>query len=63
MQTVERAGFGPDSILLVEDRAPCEDGEDRGELMLSFPPSVNPHLLGAFTPPVADAIRTVLRAA
>ncbi|MFJ1618657.1 hypothetical protein ACIODT_40120 [Streptomyces sp. NPDC088251] len=56
-------GFGPDTILLVEDHALCEDGEDRGELMLSFSTSVNPHLLGAFAPPVAGAIRTVLRAA
>ncbi|MFG3545786.1 hypothetical protein [Streptomyces clavifer] len=56
-------GFGPDTILLVEDHALCEDGEDRGELMLSFSPTVNPHLLGAFAPPVAEAIRTILRAA
>ncbi|MEU5242381.1 hypothetical protein ACH4UR_37400 [Streptomyces lydicus] len=55
--------LGPDTVLLVEDHALCEDGEDRGELLLSFSPSLNPHLLSAFTPPVADALRAILQAA
>ncbi|MFF7415705.1 hypothetical protein [Streptomyces lydicus] len=53
--------LGADTILLIEDHALCEDGEDRGELMLSFSPSLNPHLLDAFAPPVAEVIRSVLR--
>ncbi|MBK3523925.1 MULTISPECIES: hypothetical protein [Streptomyces] len=56
-------GLGPDTILLVEDHALCEDGEDHGELMLSFSPSLNLHLLAAFAPPVAETIRSVLRTA
>ncbi len=40
--------FGLDAILLVEAHGLCEDGEGRGELVLSFPPPANLHLLGAF---------------
>lgn len=54
-------GLGSDTVLLVEDHALREDGEDRGELTLSFSPSLNPHLLAAFAPPVAEAIRALLR--
>ncbi|MGW2109396.1 hypothetical protein [Streptomyces sp. NPDC001948] len=57
------ANLGPDTVLLVEDHTLYEDGADRGELMLCFSPVLNPHLLGVFTPPVAEAIRTALRAA
>ncbi|MGP3749987.1 hypothetical protein [Streptomyces sp. IBSNAI001] len=56
-------GLGPDTVLLVEDHALREDGEDRGELMLSFSLSLNPHLLTVFAPTVAEFIRSVLRAA
>lgn len=56
-------GFGPDTVLLIEDHAMCEDGEDRGELLLTFSPSLNPHLLNAFAPPVAKALRAILLAA
>ncbi|WP_103529559.1 hypothetical protein [Streptomyces sp. SM12] len=56
-------GLGPDTVLLVEDHALCEDGEDRGELMLCFSPSLSPYLLAAFAPPVAETIRSVLRVA
>lgn len=55
--------LGPDTVLFVEDHALCEDGEDCGELMLSFSPSLNPHLLTAFAPTVAEDIRAILRAA
>ena len=56
-------GLDPDTVLLVEDHAMCEDGEDRGMLLLAFSPDLNPHLLGAFAPPVAEAVRRVLSAA
>ena len=44
-------GLGPDTVLFVEDHAMCEDGEDRGEMMLYFSPQLNPHLLNAFARP------------
>lgn len=56
-------GLGPDTVLFVEDHALCEDGEDQGELMLSFSPQLNPHLLNAFAPAVAEALRALLRLA
>ncbi|MYZ34576.1 MULTISPECIES: hypothetical protein [unclassified Streptomyces] len=36
-------------------------GEDHGEPRLSFSPSLNPYLLGAFVLPVAETICTVLQ--
>ncbi|MFJ2589710.1 hypothetical protein [Streptomyces sp. NPDC087538] len=56
-------GLGPDTVLFIEDHALCEDGQDQGELMLSFSPQLNPHLLNVFAPPVAEALRALLRLA
>lgn len=52
-----------DCVVLMEDHALCYDGEDRGELLVGFSPQMNPHLLEAFTPEIADAIRTHVIAA
>ncbi len=52
--------FGPDTVLLVEDHAMCEDGEDRGGLFMTFSPELNPHLLSAFSPTVAEAMRRIM---
>ncbi|MER8236147.1 hypothetical protein [Streptomyces sp. NPDC094049] len=47
-----------DCVVVIEDHALCADGEDRGELLLGFSPQMNPYLLEAFTPQIADAMRT-----
>ena len=47
------------SILIAEDHA-ANGGVDQGQLLLLFNPSVNPHLLNAFTPSIADAMRAHL---
>jgi hypothetical protein len=52
--------LGPDTALFIEDHALCEDGEDQGELMLSFSPQLNPHLLNVFAPHVVEELRAVL---
>ncbi|MFJ3856146.1 hypothetical protein ACIPRL_07965 [Streptomyces sp. NPDC090085] len=54
--------FGPDTIVFIEDQAIADDAEDRGELVVCFSPQMNPHLLTAFTPTIADCIRGLLAA-
>ncbi|MDF3294374.1 hypothetical protein [Streptomyces silvisoli] len=57
------ADLDPATVLLVKAYALRKDGEDRGELTISFSSLPNPRLLSAFAPPVVDALLTVLRAA
>ncbi|MFE0775431.1 hypothetical protein [Streptomyces sp. NPDC058861] len=52
-----------DCVVVMEDHALCADGEDRGELLVGFSPQMNPYLLEAFTPQIADAMRTHMAAA
>ncbi|WP_269855998.1 hypothetical protein [Streptomyces sp. RPT161] len=56
------ADLGPATVLLIDDHALRKDGEDRGELTISFSSLPNPRLLSAFAPPVVDAALTVLQA-
>ncbi|MCX4681312.1 hypothetical protein OG413_45225 [Streptomyces sp. NBC_01433] len=50
-------GWPHDSVMVAEDHALAADGEDRGELVLGFAREMNPHLLDAFAPWAADAMR------
>ncbi|MFF9585326.1 hypothetical protein [Streptomyces achromogenes] len=47
----------------MEDHAVSLDGEDRGELVVGFSPQMNPYLLEAFRPHIADAMRTHMTSA
>ncbi|MFI1225918.1 MULTISPECIES: hypothetical protein [unclassified Streptomyces] len=56
-------GWPQDSVMIAEDRALYADDQDRGELILGFARDMNPHLLDAFAPWAADAMRSHLHSA
>ncbi|MFG2959480.1 hypothetical protein ACGF5O_37885 [Streptomyces sp. NPDC048291] len=46
-----------DYVVVMEDHAVTADGEARGELLVGFSPDMDPCLLEAFAPQIADAMR------
>ncbi|MFF2228873.1 hypothetical protein ACFVV7_36770 [Streptomyces globisporus] len=56
-------GWPQDSVVITEDGNLYADDQDRGELVLGFAADMNPHLLTAFAPWAADAMRAHMDAA